>query len=230
MTKFILVAALAVAAMFGGPTLSLAQPRGETSTILQKLEQVSHQSYLLPDSLAALVKLSQAAVVGRIVDFGDLTFSEDTGSRGQVIGLDAFASYRVAISEVLFNRRNADGPVLAVGQTTVITQAVGGKEAKAFANGELPVMRDDECLMFLWHRPGSDSWSVLQWPLQFRHSTRAKGGAETVSLLPDKRNFMTPERLGSLVPVIDQPDGRVIAQWSALLAEVKRLAVPVGPR
>jgi hypothetical protein len=169
-------------------------------------------------------------VVGRVVSFGDLTFLEDRGSRGQVIGVDAFASYRVAIDEVLFSRQVGEGPVLGAGQTAVITQAVGGPEAKAFVKRELPVVKDEQYLMFLWHRPGAESWSVLQWPLQFRHSVRVPGGAEAVSLLPDKTSFVTPERFGSSVPVIAQRDGGVIAQWSVLVTEVKRLGVPLRPR
>jgi hypothetical protein len=79
MKELAVIAALAAAAIVRAPTPSLAQPRDETSTLCQRLEQVPDQSYLLPDSLAGLVNLSQAAVVSPVqpVPVGMSVFTAD---------------------------------------------------------------------------------------------------------------------------------------------------------
>ncbi len=209
----------------GSISRGLSQTPETTETRLRKLEQSPEPLYIVPETLKALVDLSQAAVIGRIVGLGDLQFLDDTSSSGKLMGVDAFASYDVSVTDVLFMKHVAGAPVLPVGQTVVLTQVVSGREARAFVNRQLPVSVGQEYLMFLWHRPRASSWSALQWSLQFRHSATTPGGAESVAALPDTHHFLTPTRLGASIPILSSSgNGALTVEWSALVTEIKRLA------
>lgn len=194
------------------------------------LDRTSAEQVIVPKNLTELVRMSQAAIVGRIVDFGDLTSVNDVGSRGQVIGTDVYASYRISIDEVLFNRK-VEGPALTPGQVTTITQRVDKRDAELFVSRQFPTLDTREYLLFLWLRPGSESWSMLWWPYQFHRSRSALEGADTVSPLPDGRSLLQrPGWLGPSVTVVAAGPDKVVPQWASLVAEVKRLSGQVSQR
>lgn len=200
------------------------QQEERTAAILRYLEQQPDQSYIIPQDLEQLVGFAQAALVGRIIDFGDLVSLNDVGSRGKVIGTDVFASYRVSISEVLFNRK-AEGPPLEAGATATITQNVDRRGVELFLSRKFPPLDGREYVLFLWLRPGGNSWSMLQWPLQFRRSVGVPNGAESAAPLPDGRFLLHREWLDPALPIISTDRGTYSPEWSALKDEVRRLAV-----
>ena len=231
MTRLIVLVfvGLAVAATVSGVVAqeSEAQRRERVGRILQSLEKRPDQRYIVPRDLGQLVGFAQAAVVGRIVEFGDFVSVDDVSSDGRVMAKDVFASYRVSIAAVLFNR-NAQGPPLKPGVTTTITQMIGSKrEAELFDSRQFPSLDGREYVLFLWLRPGSSAWSMLQWPLQFRSSGPSAEVAESAMTLPDKRFLLTEKWLDSSVPLIPQgPDKEAAPSWTGLINEVMRLSLP----
>jgi hypothetical protein len=201
------------------------QHETKIAAMLRYLEQKPEQSFLVPRNLEELVGFSQAAVVARIEGFGDLTSINDEGSRGEAIATDVFASYRVLIAEVVFNRKS-EAPPLTVGEITTITQMVGKRDAELFLSRRFPPLDRREYLFFLWLRPGADSWSMLQWPLQFRRSASAPDTAEVAAKLPDGRSLLAAQWLGGSVQLTSTGD-KVVPAWGALVSEVKRLAAVV---
>jgi hypothetical protein len=224
------IAGLAAAGALGQPSAqeSDAQRQQRIATILRNLEREPDQSYIVPRDLAQLVSLAQAAVVGRIVSFGDLSTLDDVGRQSQVMATDVFASYGVLISEVLYNRV-ADGPPLEPEVPSTITQWVDKRAAELFVSRSFPPLDGREYLLFLWLRPGAGSWSMLQWPLQFRRSGTAPEEAESAAALPYGGRLLKPEWLDSSVPLIATGRDAVAPDWEGLVGEVKRLSVVVRP-
>ena len=175
--------------------------------------------------------MSQASVIGKVVSLGELSSLNDVDRSGRVLGTDVFASYRIEVSEVIFNKRGADAPALSSLQTMTITQTVGKREAEAFLSRKDPAIVGREYLLFLWHRPGAASWSMLGWSLQFRKSATVLGGAEPASTFSNGRTVASREFFGLTVPIAAATGDSVTADWAGLVAEVKRLStVSVKPR
>jgi hypothetical protein len=179
-------------------------------------------TYFVPQTLADLVSVAQAAVVARIESAGEIVWIEDVTPGGTYVGSDAFATYNVVIEEVLFNTHKEAAPALLAGNS-VLTQRLGREAAGEFIANRQPVRTNDRCLLFLWYRPGTADWSILQWPLQFRQSTGVEGGAEPVSPLPAGLSLLRQDWFGALVAVTKSTQGAV-PQWRALVQEVRRLS------
>jgi hypothetical protein len=170
----------------------------------------------LPTDLSDLVRRNQAAVVVEILDFGSVTVRDATTRSGTKIGTQGWATYHVQIRDVLFNKLGGNSPPLSVNTEVHLTQRVGRDEARAFVTRSR-VQQNDECLLFLWHRLGSDEWSIVAWPLQFRRSRTVSGMAEPV--LP-VRQMSWLDKSG--LPV-SRSHNQIMLDWASLVREVKRL-------
>lgn len=201
---------------------SLLGQSAEVATALSKLGD--EPRYILPKDLGELVQTADAGVVARLSSLGELKFVSDVSPQGVTIAVDAFAEYRVAILDVLYNDLKSAAPPLRAGTEVTLSKKVGRTEAEAFYAKQAPVKAGDECLLFLWHRPGFKEWSVLQWPLQFRRSIPVPDGVEEVAPVPNGRTFLSAEWLGPAVPAVVSGNGR---SWSALVGEVRRLGSTV---
>jgi hypothetical protein len=189
----------------------------------QAIQQLGPEPFwITPRSLTDLVNTAQAAVIVEIVEPGDLKIEQASTPGGKALGPRAYAVYRVVISEVLYNRISGDAPALVPGASVELTKHVGRQEAEAFVARQLPVAAHDNCLLFLWHRPGAAEWSVLQWPLQFRKSRRVQGAAEALGS-PAELQWLDAKWLGPRVPMSTDA-GAVLPMWPQLLSEVKHLA------
>jgi hypothetical protein len=212
------------------PTAAPQQSPG-TEAIRRTLERMPERDRFIPTDIAMLVKLSHAAVVGKIAGFGELISLNDMSPTGKRIGTDVFASYEVYVSEVLFNKRTLDAPPLSINKSETITQPVSKSEAEAFVDHHGPAVVGSEYLIFLWYRPGASSWSMFEWPLQFRKSVTVPGGAEPAAAYSNGFIVSRREWLGLSVPVVATAKDSVVPQWPAMLAEVKRLSTnQVTPR
>jgi hypothetical protein len=170
----------------------------------------------LPTDFADLVRRNQAAVVVEILDFGSVTLRDATTRSGTRIGTQGWASYHVQIKDVLFNKLAGNAPPLTANTELRLTQRVGRDEAKAFV-ARSRVQQNDECLLFLWHRSGSDEWSIVAWPLQFRRSRTVSGMAEPV--LPVRQMTWLDQ---SGLPV-RRDHNQILLDWPSLIREVRRL-------
>ena len=192
----------------------------ETASTVAKLRD--EPSYILPSDLADLVRTAQAAVVGRVVSLGDFRMVPDLHKQ-QITGVamaDGFTAYRVSIVDVLYNRLKSAAPPLRSGVDVELTKKVGRQEAEAFLAKQTPVKPGDECVLFLWHRPGAAEWSVLQWPLQFRKSIPIPDGVETIATLPSGQQLLSTEWLGPSVPLLATGKAH---SWSALVQRVRSI-------
>ena len=186
----------------------------------QALNQLGPEpSWVTPKNLQDLLNTSQAAVIAEIVGPGELNI-EEISTPGTWLGPAAYASYRVIVRDVLYNR-GADAPPLPAAGLADFTQRVGRNEAEAFVARRVPVVAHEECLLFLWHRPGAPEWSILQWPLQFRKSDQAPGFAEPIGK-PTEVRWLDAAWFGPSVPVTTAA-GRVLPMWPQLIDQVKRL-------
>ena len=199
------------------PTRSVAQ-----LTRQQALNQLGPEpSWVTPKSLEDLVNTGQAAVIAEIVGPGELKIEQMSTPGGKWLGPAAYASYRVVIRDVLYKRKSSGAPALASANLVELTQHVGRNEAEAFVARRVPVVAHEECLFFLWHRPGASEWSILQWPLQFCKSDQAPGFAAPVGK-PAELPWLDARWLGPSVPMTTEA-GRVLPMWPQLVDEVKRL-------
>lgn len=106
-----------------------------------------------------------------------------------------------------------------------LTQLVGRENAEAFVAGRVPVTPGDECVLFLWYRPGSTTWSILQWPLQFRRQKNPSESATPVLARP----WLTASWFGPTVPVAPTVTAaagteNVRLSWEALVNGVRQPA------
>jgi hypothetical protein len=217
---------ISVMAVVGSAEMPARQSQHDSETA-KKVAGLGSEDYSIPSDLADLVKTAQASIVATLVAVGDdLKWSNSFNKSGILMAVDAFATYRFLITDVLYNRLKKQAPPLASGVETDVRQMVGRSSAEAFLAKKAPVKPGDECVLFLWHRPGAAEWSVLQWPLQFRKSlTLNEVTAEAASPLETGRGFVTTQWLGPAVPALSK--GQVIVpRWQALIKEVRRLGAP----
>jgi hypothetical protein len=207
---------------------SAQTPEVVNTAIPSQLQQLGPDPmFAPPESLERLVKGADAAVIAEISEPGELKLVAYTSPGGTPLGPLGFASYRVVMREVIYNRLQNAAPSLTPGSTIELTQLVGRSKAAAFLARRIPVAPGDQCLLFLWYPPKSDAWSILQWPLQFRKSQRFQGAAEPVAP-PEQVKWLDTMWLGAAVPATT--DGSVaIPRWEPLVLEVKRLATQVRP-
>jgi hypothetical protein len=195
----------------------------------QAIQQLGPEPFwIIPRSLPDLVNTAQAAVVAEIVGPGELKIDQMVTRGGTALGPTAYTVYRVVIREILYNRTNGDAPALTPGASVELTKHVGRQEAEAFVARRLPVAAHDNCLLFLWHRPGAPEWSVLQWPLQFRKSERFPGAAEALGKRAELQ-WLDARWLGPRVPTSTDA-GIALPMWPQLLIEVKHLAAEPARR
>jgi hypothetical protein len=207
---------------------SAQTPEVVNTAIRSQLQQLGPEPmFAPPESLERLVKGAEAVVIAEIAEPGELKLVASTSPGGTPLGPLGFASYRVVMREVIYNRLQNAAPSLTPGSTIELTQLVGRSKAAAFLARRIPVAPGDQCLLFLWYPPKSDAWSILQWPLQFRKSQRFQGAAEPVAP-PEQVKWLDTMWLGAAVPATT--DGSVaIPRWEPLVLEVKRLATQVRP-
>jgi hypothetical protein len=181
------------------------------------------EAYILPKDLADLVNTAHAAVVAVFGPLGQVRLVDDTSKSGKLLAWDGLASYQVVIREVLFDKLTGSAPELSPNMHLELTQRVGRKGAEDFLDRKVPVSEGDECLLFLWYRPGAAEWSILQWPLQFRRSTRLAAAVEPVTLLPSGLSILKQEWIGPRVSIVSTDRG-IAPSWISLRQEVQRLA------
>jgi hypothetical protein len=195
-----------------------------------RIEQLGPEGLFVPPrSFAELVRLAQGAVVVDIVGLGDIVFAPSSTREGHYLGTEAFTTYNVEIREVLFNRV-LSAPPLAVGSRIDLTQLVGNELAEAFVSKQVPVVPGDHCVLFLWYRPGAETWSLLQWPLQFRQPNGPSDQAEPLSGRP----WHNADWFGPAVPLVAGGQagapGKVRLNWTALVSSAKLLGNAPPPR
>jgi hypothetical protein len=224
MTRHIVTAVCAAFAL----SMVIASPSSGQSVSREALRQLGPGGlWGPPASLEELVRISQAAVIAKIIGPGDLKFQEEVTPGGTRLGRSAYASYSVVIREVLYNRLADAAPPIKTGSRVELSQPVGRHEAEAFLDKRTPATPSDEYLLFLWHRPGAGEWSILQWPLQFRKSGRGDGLADTLAS-PAELSWLTPQWLGPSVPFVNSENGGVTPIWVPLVAEVHRVGAKQG--
>jgi hypothetical protein len=188
-----------------------------------RIEQLGPEGlFMVPNSFAEMVRLAQAAVVVDVVGLGDIVFEPRSTREGTYLGTDALTTYRVEIREVLFDRE-LPAPPLAVGGRVDFTQSVGKELAEAFVRKQTPVVAGDQCVFFLWYRPGAETWSLLQWPLQFRRSNGESDRAEPLSARP----WHTANWFGPGIPLVAGGQAgaeKVRVNWTALVSSTRLLA------
>lgn len=173
-----------------------------------------------PESIGKLVNDVPAAVIAEIVGPGKLKFEEVAVPHSTKLSLRGYATYKVIIRDVIFNRLQQNAPPLAVGSVTELLQDVGRESAEAFSSGRIPVSPGDECLLFLWLRP--HSWETLKWHVQFRKSHTIPTAAEVITKSSAIKSI-GPKWLGGSVPYALDGD-EVLPDWTGLVGEVRRLA------
>jgi len=177
--------------------------------------------FVPPDNLSDLVKKAQAAVIAEDVKPGELTLEPVSSPGGTPLGSRGYANYQMLIRSVVYNRMVGVAPALEPTARVGVEQVVGRAAAEGFVSGRIPVSPDSQYLLFLWYRPGARTWSVLQWPLQFRKSIGPLGLAEPLAP-PDQLTWLDSAWFGPAVPVATA-DGVPTPFWDALLSEVRRL-------
>jgi hypothetical protein len=221
MKQYLFIAMCVAASLLTAPTLGVAQ--------LQQKEMLQYLGpeplWGPPSSLANLVEITQAAIVADIIAPGELRLERASTPQASPLGQYGYVTYSVAIRDVLYNKVGSAAPALGLGDRVQLTQLVGRQEAEAFTSGRIPVAPRDQCLLFLWHRPGAAEWSILQWPLQFRKSPTA-GAAESLGR-PAELGWLDAQWLGPRVPITNVDTAAVAPTWSAFLTEVRRLSAPV---
>jgi hypothetical protein len=218
--RVVIAAELVVSLVPQTPIQSLPREATESANAVSKLRD--EPTYIVPTDLAELVGTAEAAVIGRVVALGDVRLVPDLHKQQitKVELVDGFTAYRVSIVDVLYNRLKTGAPPLRSGVDVELTKKVGRQEAEAFLAMQTPVKPGDECLLFLWHRPGAAEWSVLQWPLQFRKSIPIPDGVESIAALPSGRKLLSTEWLGPSVPLVVSGKAH---SWSALVDRVRRV-------
>lgn len=220
MTKSII---LTTVVCCGAATMASAlQQSASNQELANRIQELAPDpAYIMPANLGEMVERSQAAVVAIIGGTGEILFETDKSPSGVTISRPAFGQYHVTIQEVLFNKRRTNAPALLPGPA-ILTQRIGRQLAVDFAAGKQPAKPNDKCLLFLWYRPGSADWSIMQWPLQFRQATEAGDRAEPVAPLPNGLTLLKQQWFGSSVATTKTATG-MAPQWSTLVTEVKRL-------
>lgn len=179
MTRLVLMGMLLAAAVPAAAPAGVAQAaQPENSGEYAMLQRMGPDPLITPPpSLAHHVRQSPAAVVAEIVGRGNLKFEPLTPSQTVSVG---FVTYRVVIRRIIYNRLLATAPPLGEGVEIEFTQRVGRESGRAFLDNQIPVKPGDECLLFLWHHPLADRWTMLHWLAQFRRSKTLAGGAESL--------------------------------------------------
>lgn len=217
MGRFALVGLIAGTIALASIDAPLAQSPRESNVLDQRLG--SDPLFAPPDSLGTLVKQAPAAVIGEVVEPGELKLEEVMVPRATSPSVFGYALYRVMIRDVVYNRLQVSAPPLVVGSEVELTQRVGREGAGRFMAKQIPLAAGDECLLFLWPRP--HGWGILDWPLQFRKSQRIPGTAEGLGP-PGAMAFLGTKWLGGTVPFALDGD-LVHPEWEALVTEVRRL-------
>jgi hypothetical protein len=128
---------------------SAQTPEVVNTAIRSQLQQLGPEPmFAPPESLERLVKGADAAVIAEISEPGELKLVAYTSPGGTPLGPLGFASYRVVMREVIYNRLQNAAPSLTPGSTIELTQLVGRSEAAAFLARRIPVAPGDQCLLF----------------------------------------------------------------------------------
>jgi len=184
------------------------------------IEQLGPEPFLgAPETLQKLVDLAPAAIVAEIVSTGPLRLEEVDVPHSTKRTVRGYATYVVAIREVLFNRSNADVAPLVAGARLEVTQNVARETAEAFVARRIPVAPGDECLLFLERQP--NRWGILRWHMQFRKSKDMPPKAVNLGQGPVSQ-FIQPEWLGGVAS--ERIGDRLEPDWQSLVAEVRRAA------
>lgn len=174
----------------------------------------------LPATLEEAVQRFPAAVVIEIEGFGPLQLRPATSTKGVVGGERGFATYRVKIVDVLYNKLGSSAPPLVAGQRVNMTQVVERDEADLFVTQKTRVNAKDQCIAYLWHSPGAPEWSLLSWAHQFRRSRTNDRYAETV-LSNQEVKWLSGRQLA-----VVEEEGRLTVDWALLKEEIRRAGTP----
>lgn len=184
------------------------------------IEQLGPEPFLgAPETLQKLVDMAPAAIVAEIVSTGPLRLEEVDVPHSTKRTVRGYATYVVAIREVLFNRSADTAPLVAGGRLEV-TQNVARETAEAFVARRIPVTPGDECLLFLERQP--NRWGILRWHMQFRKSKDVPPRAVNLGQ-GAVWQFIQPEWLGGLAS--ERIGDRLEPDWQSLVAEVRRAAM-----